>query len=363
MNVLHIETRRHLSGGAKQVLTLMRGLKQHGVESTLLCADDSVVAEFAQAEKLPVRLVDYRGSHDFSLLRKIRETAIETRCDLIHAHSGRGTADYSALFARRFDAPVLLTQRTIRNNRRLLSGFKYRSFTKIASISEAVDRSLRDQDVPESQRSVIYDGVDFSDFSRPHPRSTLLEEFDLPVDAVILGNVGRFNENKGQLNLLQTFLQLYEKYPKLHLVLFGNGEMLDELLDFIEENDLSGRVHIAGFKSDLPKWYASLDLLVHTAKQEALSIVILEANANSVPAIAYNTGGISEIIEHARSGLLVQPGQIDQLADAIERLLNDPVLHNSMGQKAQAICQKTFTSERMCAKYFSLYEEMVKNYS
>lgn len=363
MNVLHIETRRHLSGGAKQVITLMRGLKQHGVESTLLCADDSVVAEYAQAAKLPVKLIDYRGSHDFSLIKKIREAAIETRSDLIHAHSGRGTADYSAVFARRFDAPVLLTQRTIRKERRLLSGFKYRSFSRIASISEAVDRSLKRQRVDAAQRHVIYDGVDFTDFSKPHPRSTLLEEFDLPVDAVILGNVGRFNENKGQLNLLQTFLLLYKKYPKLHLVLFGNGEMLDELLDFIEDNGLTGRVHIAGFKTDLPKWYASLDILVHTAKQEALSVVILEANANSVPAIAYNTGGVAEIIEHARSGLLVQPGQIPQLADAIERLLDDPKLRNKMGQRARVLCNKSFTSERMCTKYFSLYQEMIQDYS
>ena len=263
-------------------------------------------------------------------------------------------------FARTYDIPTILTQRTVRAEHRLISRLKYRSYDKIAAVSQSVESGLLRQRTPRQKIELIYDGVNLADYAEPYARSELREALGIPHDARIIGNVGRFNLKKGQLDLLETFIELSAQYPDLHLLLFGNGEMLDELLDFIDNNGLTGRAHIAGFKSDLPKWYASLDLLVHTAIQDALSVVIMEAMANAVPVIAYNRDGINEIIQHAKTGLLVQPGEKDQLEDAISRVLDDQSMYKRMSKAARTVCRREFNSDRMSRQYAEIYSSLVE---
>ena len=359
MKILHIETGRHLAGGPQQVVTLMKGLEKLGVDSTLLCPDDSAVAILAKEAQLKVKKVPYKGEHDFSLAKVIKDTALDRKFDLMHAHSRRGADHYTAFAARRSKVPAILTRRVINMENGLLAGIKYRSFQRIVAVSEAVDRSLKRQRVVASSRKLIYDGIEPQDYSAPYTREQLTQEFNLPDNAIVMGNVGRFTENKAQLSLLQAFTLINEALPNLHLILFGDGEMLDELIDYVSHHNLSDQVHFAGFRNDMPKWYASLDMLVHTASLEALSVALLEASISGLPLIAYNNGGISEIIRHTFNGLLVQSNAIDQLARAIERLVKKPRMRQQMGKVAKENCEKYFTAERMAQQYKDLYQEVL----
>lgn len=362
MKILHIETGRQLAGGPQQVITLMRGLEQHDVDSTLLCPADSAVGKMAKQANLKVKLVPYKGEHDFRLARVIQEMVQKNHFDLVHAHSRRGADNYTAFAVRRTRVSAILTRRVINMENSMIARIKYRSFDRIVAVSEAVDRSLKRQRVDGDRRKVIYDGVEIKDYSDPYSRDTLLAEFDLPEDAVVIGNVGRFTENKGQLKLLEAFCLLNKAHPQLHLVLFGEGEMLDDLLDFVESRGLDGQVHFAGFRTDMPKWYASLDMLVHTATLEALSVALLEASASGVPLIAYDNGGVSEVIRHMLNGLLVKPNSIVELAEAIERLLAKPHLRRRMGIAAKEYCVKLFSAKRMIQQYYHLYDEVINGH-
>ncbi|MBT8141049.1 MAG: glycosyltransferase family 4 protein [Gammaproteobacteria bacterium] len=359
MKVLHIETGRQLAGGPLQVITLMKGMRENGQESMLLCPQDSAIARVAKQAELPVTTVAYQGEHDVSLVRAIRRTARSEGVEILHAHSRRGADLYTAFVARRTRIPAILTRRVINMENALIGGIKYRSYQRVVAVSEAVERSLKRQRVDASLRTVIHDGVDFSDFDKPYPRQKYLEEFGLPENAVIAANVGRFTENKSQLSVLQAFTLIYEALPRLHLVLFGSGEMQDDLEDFVIANKLEGRVHFAGFRNDMPNWYAAMDMLVHTASLEALSVSLLEASANAVPMIAYNNGGIYEIIRHTFNGLLVQPRAVDQLAHAIERLYRKPDMRKKMGATAKDYCEKFFTAEQLVSKYQELYTQVL----
>jgi len=92
---------------------------------------------------------------------------------------------------------------------------------------------------------------------------------------------------------------------------------------------------------------------------EALSVALLEAGASGVPLIAYNNGGISEVIRHMKNGLLVQPGEIDQLADAIVRLLESRTLTHRLAENSKKICERNFSSDRMVTQYLQLYNEIL----
>ncbi len=359
MKVLHIETGRRLAGGPQQVVTLMKGLEAKGVDSTLLCPDDSAVAELARAAQLKVKRVPYKGEHDFSLIKAIKETAKDRHFDLMHAHSRRGADNYTAIVARRTKIPAILTRRVINVENNFIAGPKFRSFKKVVAVSEAVERSLKRQRVDSNLRTTIHDGIILQDYTEQYSREHLLEEFSLPENAFIMGNVGRFTENKGQLSLLEAFALFNKNYPQCHLILFGEGEMLDELIDFVKKHELTEQVHFAGFRKDMPKWYGALQVVVHTAMLEALSVALLEAGASGVPLIAYNNGGISEVIRHMHNGLLVQPGQIDQLADAVQRLLESRTLTKRLADNSKKTCAQNFSAERMVNQYHQLYSEIL----
>jgi glycosyltransferase involved in cell wall biosynthesis len=228
----------------------------------------------------------------------------------------------------------------------------------MVAVSQAVNRSLGRQRISPDVCSVIYDGINMQDYENPYPKEKLIEDFGLPENAIIFGNVGRFTENKSQLSLLEAFTYINETLPRLHLVLFGEGEMQDDLEDFVESNNLKQQVHFTGFRMDMPKWYAALDMLVHTATLEALSVALLEASASSVPMIAYNNGGVSEVIRHGVNGLLVQPRAVDQLAHAIERLAKKPELRRQMGKAAKESCERQFSAEQMIKQYSDLYSQI-----
>ena len=359
MKVLHIETGRNLAGGPQQVVTLMKGLETHGVDSTLLCPEDSAVAELAKSAQLKVKRVSFKGEHDFSFIKAIKETAKDRYFDLLHAHSRRGADTYTAIAARQTRIPAILTRRVINVENNFIAGPKFRSFKKVVAVSEAVERSLKRQRVNADRRMTIHDGIILENYTEQYSRQHLLEEFGLPENAFIIGNVGRFTENKGQLSLLEAFTLIYKKYPQAHLILFGEGEMLDDLLHYVSQHQLSERVHFAGFRLDMPKWYGALQVVVHTAMLEALSVALLEAGASGVPLIAYNNGGISEVIRHMQNGLLVQPGQIDQLADAMQRLLESRSLTERLAKNSKKVVTENFSSERMVSQYLQLYSEIL----
>ena len=359
MKVLHIETGRQLAGGPQQVVTLMKGLEAHGVDSTLLCPEDSAVAELAKSAQLKVKRVPYKGEHDFSIIKAIRETVKDRHFDLMHAHSRRGADNYTAIVARRTKIPAILTRRVINVENNFIAGPKYRSFKKVVAVSEAVERSLKRQRVDSDLRMTIHDGINLQDYTEQYSREHLLAEFNLPDNAFIIGNVGRFTENKGQLSLLEAFTLIHKKYPQTHLILFGEGEMLDDLVDYVKKHQLTEQVHFAGFRMDMPKWYGALQVVVHTAMLEALSVALLEAGASGVPLIAYNNGGISEVIRHMHNGMLVQPGQVDQLADAIQRLLESRTLTKRLADNSKKTCAQNFSAERMVSQYHQLYTEIL----
>jgi len=210
LNILHIETGRHLAGGPKQVLTLMQGLKTRNVLSTLLCPDNSEIAVAAKKLGLSVRAVPYKGEHDIKFAKHIKQVVKQLKPDVIHVHSRRGADTFASWFARFSKVPAILTRRVVNHESGFVANFKFKPYKKIIAVSEAVNLILKRQGIEEKRRSVIYDGVDSSEFSNLIARPQFLREFELPDNALIFANVGRFTENKNQADSIEAFSLMAE---------------------------------------------------------------------------------------------------------------------------------------------------------
>ena len=203
---------------------------------------------------------------------------------------------------------------------------------RLAAVSHAVQSHYADLGVLTDRCSVIYNGVDCERFrkrSRASARTHVLAE--LPAGARVILNVGQICLRKGQLDLAQSLVELLRDRDDLHLVLAGTRHSTKpESLDYeqaIEETFLeAGRrhhLHRLGYRTDVASLMNAADLLVHSAHQEPLGRVLLEAAASELPIIATDVGGTREILRHDHDAILVPPGDPGATASVMTSVLDD----------------------------------------
>lgn len=141
---------------------------------------------------------------------------------------------------------------------------------------------------------------------------------NIPGDKFIFGYIGRLIETKGIDILIESFNLLKEKYSDLALIIIGDGEEKEKLINLIKKYNLSGEVYFIGYKKDIFNWLNIYDCLILPSKREGLPMVILEAMAMKKIVIAAATGGIPELIKNNYNGLLVEESNAQLLMKAME---------------------------------------------
>ena len=207
--------------------------------------------------------------------------------------------------------------------------------------------------VPEHTHRV-YNGIDLSRF-RLADRTLLHRELELPEDARIVFCSGRTQPYKGiQVAIEAVALLRADGVPGVHLAYAGDGAYLPELRALAEEQGLDC-VHFLGRRTDIPALLGSATVaVVPSLWAEAFGLTVVEAMAAGVPLVASRTGGIPELVEEGRTGLLVPPGDARALADAIRHLLDHPSLRASMALHAQIAAHRRFSLERAAVDLYAL---------
>jgi glycosyltransferase involved in cell wall biosynthesis len=175
---------------------------------------------------------------------------------------------------------------------------------------------------------------------------------------LIIGFVGRLNVQKGVKYMLEGFKSVAEKFKNVHLVIAGTGELENMLKEFTTEYKLEKRIHLLGFRKDIPDLMRTFDIFLLPSLWEGFGIVLIEALAAGKPIVATNTSSIPEIVEDGRNGILVPPENSEAISDALTRLISEPELKTKFGKEGQKIVQEKFTTERMINNYEKIFSEM-----
>lgn len=207
----------------------------------------------------------------------------------------------------------------------------------VAASSFAVENLLR-IGIPGSQIHKITPGVDCERFLPTAPRQDLIDQFSLQDKAVLL-TVSRLVPRKGHRVALQAIAKILAEQPSLRYLIVGRGPEEENLRRFSVELGLSGVVHFVGYvpEEELPDYYNLCHLFVMpNGKQpggdiEGFGMVFLEANACGKPLIGGRSGGSAEAVLHGITGFLVNPEDVDELAEALKTLLRNPELCQSFG--------------------------------
>lgn len=214
------------------------------------------------------------------------------------------------------------------------------------------------------------DGGLFRPEAANHDRLAMRHRLGVPADVPVIGCVARLMRWKGQDTLLEAFASVRESLPAARLVLAGlpadcapdgDGNYRDYLIRRIAALGLGGSVTLPGYiaQSEMPQFYAALDVVAHPAVEEPFGLAVVEAMACLRPLVASGSGGIPEIIRDEVDGLLVPPEQPAALAKAITRLFSNPASAQQMATSARERVLTTFTPELQAQAMLRVYQQVV----
>lgn len=203
---------------------------------------------------------------------------------------------------------------------------------------------------------MIHKGMDpvwFKDIS-PVPRKVL----GIPEDAILVGCVANVRRIKGVPYLIKATCHLDPELP-VHILLIGSGMDSHPYMKLIRSSPLSDRIHILGFRSDVYAVIAACDIYIQPSLSESLSRSVMEAMCLGVPCIVSDVGGLLELVEHEKSGLVVESGNARAIAKAIERMADDGRLRRAFAGEAVNRMKLFFSLDKMVTNTRMLYERIV----
>jgi glycosyltransferase involved in cell wall biosynthesis len=273
----------------------------------------------------------------------------------------------------------------------------------LIAVSRAIVRKLEDEGRVGAPISLSYNGIDLSRYREPEVCCTLQAEYGIAPGAPIVGVVARLEPEKGHPTLLEAWPRVLASVPNAHLLIVGEGSQRESLEAQARALGLLGRgpaphplatpplpsssrpltaasgmhgwasipgagdqsaaqapsVTFTGRRDDVPAVTAALDVAVLPSYREAQGLSILEAMALGRPVVASAVGGIPEMIEHGRTGLLVPARDPDALADALVRLLVDHPYADTLGKAGRDLVEERFCAELMVRTIETIYDEAV----
>jgi glycosyltransferase involved in cell wall biosynthesis len=246
-------------------------------------------------------------------------------------------------------------------HRRIINKYLAGWTDRIVAVSKAVkDDVLKYDGVPDGKVEIIYNGVDLSKFLDTNG-SSIRDEFGIPLSAPVIGTVGRLTLQKGQRYLLEAVSQLRGKFPRLVLLVVGDGPLKNELQDYTENLGIQESVIFTGSRRDVPSLLAAMDIFVLPSLWEGLSISLIESMAAGKPVITTDIAPIREVVNTDKVGVLVPPKNSTTLAGAIKLLLGNKALASSLGLAARERVFSTFNIETTIRRYTDIFEDILRN--
>lgn len=358
MRVLHLETGRHVYGGARQALDLVQGLQGLGVSNLLICPAGSDVCSAALEMELPVECLPYGGEVDLFAIPRLKRHIQGWQPDVVHLHSRRGADSLGLIAARWAGVPVVLSRRVDHEDAAWLARWRYRNADRIVAISDIIRQVVLSQGAEEGKVALVYSAVDVDQWTAPRDPEGLRAAFSLPRDLPALAMVAQFIPRKGHRDVIAALSD--PAVPPVAAVLFGQGALLESTRQAVRDAGLDDRVKLPGFRNDLEQWLPSFDALVHPASAEGLGVAVLQGGASALPVIGGEAGGIPEIIVDGETGILVTPGDVEQLGRAINAVVLDPARARAMGDRGRERVRRHFSVDVMVQGNLDVYRDLLR---
>jgi glycosyltransferase involved in cell wall biosynthesis len=241
---------------------------------------------------------------------------------------------------------------------------------RFVAISSVVAEELIEHGIPAEKIERIPNSVDNNRF---HPvdqptKLALRRQLGLPVEATIVIYTGRLVTYKGLPLLLRVWQDIAAQHENAYLLLVGSGGLdIDnceaELRAYVSQHQLEERVCFTGSVTNVPDYLQASDIFVFPTENEAFGISLIEAMACGLAVVSTAVGGVKDIVENGRNGLIIQSGSYEQLSAALSRLLNNGPLCWQLGRIALHTVQTRYMTTSVNQHYIRLFNSMLNQYT
>jgi glycosyltransferase involved in cell wall biosynthesis len=382
IRVCHVITRLDLGGAQENTLYTVSHLGP-GYRPRLVCGPGGLLD--AEARRIPGLAVSFepalvrpiRPVLDLLALGRLTRLFRAERPHIVHTHSSKAGV-LGRLAARRAGVPVVV--HTIHgfgfNNRqpaplRLLLVAAERMVAPATTHFVAVSRANLEEGIARGivrggRATLIRSGVPVGTFETaardPALRNGhgLRRELALPPRAPLVGMIACLKPQKAPLDFVETAARVARARPEARFVLAGDGELRGPVERRAASLGLDGRLFLLGWRRDVPRIMAALDVLVLTSLWEGLPRVLPEAIAAGVPIVATAVDGTTDILRDGDTGIVCRPRDVEGLAAGVLRLLGDPERGRDLARRARAVLPE-FDIDRMVRDQEALYARLVRD--
>ena len=382
VRVLRLFSRLNIGGPAIHVILTTAGLDPERYDSLLVVGREGDregnFLGLAEAKGIPLRIIPTFGRRidplrDLITLVRLVRLMRRERPDIVHTHTAKAGA-LGRLAARLAGVPVIV--HTFHGS--IFDGYfgpAVAGFFQwverilatgtdaIVAVSERVAADLVERKIaPRNKVEVVPLGLELGRFQDVEIwRGELRRELGLPLQAKLMGSVGRLVPIKDLNTLLHAMIELSATQPEAILLIVGDGPERPALEKQAQRLGLGSRVRFLGFRDDLERIYADLDVAVNCSLNEGTPVSLIEAMASGVPVVATSVGGTPDLLEEGRLGTLVPPANSKALANGLAEILSRSESLPKGAMRARRRIHKRFGLERLLSDLDRLYLRLLKS--
>ena len=380
IRVLRLFSRLNIGGPAIHVILATAGLDPKRYESRLVVGREEEregnFFDLAEAKGIPIQVIPSFSRRinpigDLLTLVRLFRLMRRERPDIVHTHTAKAGA-LGRLAAHLVGTPVIVHTfhgSVFEGYFGSLSSRIYRRIEKalaclsdaVVAVSPRVAHELEQRRVaPRKKIEVIYLGLELDRFQRLEKhRGELRRELGLDRKIPIIGSVGRLVPIKDIPTLLKAMRGVVDCRSDAILLLVGDGPERRNLEAEAHRLDLDSNVRFLGFRHDLERIYADLDIAVNSSRNEGTPVALIEALSAGVPVVATSVGGTPDLLEDGKLGKLVSPANPQRLADDLISVLSRREKAQATARTARCKIVRRFRSERLVADLDALYSRLL----
>jgi len=383
MRIAHVITRLILGGAQENTLLSCEDLMRMYGDDVLLVTGpplgpEGSLLERARAGGVPVELIPElrRSIHpwrDFLAYRRILRALRRFQPDVVHTHSAKGGI-LGRLAAKRLRVPAIVHGvhgAPFHPYQSAAARFFFRACERMAapwchayvSVADAMTDLMVQAGVATRDKfTTIYSGMEVEPFldSARH-RDRVRAELGYGPEHVVIGKVARLFHLKGHEYVIRAAGQVVEAQASARFLLVGDGILRERLQAQIAAAGLQGHFQMTGLvpPQRIAELIAAMDFVVHASLREGLARVLPQALIAGKPAVSYDVDGAREVVISGETGFLIPPKSVEEMADALKRLVADPPLRERLGAEGRRRFTDLFSHQRMTRQLHALYERLL----
>lgn len=369
INILELRDSPWVDGPGRTILESAARInpERYGNYIGAFCRRNSTENPFLKAgfqKKLKIFRIDESCSYDPTILFQIRCLIKKEKINIIHTHEVR--SDIVGLISGKMCRnPLVATLHGWIQN-----GFKGKFFTKfdksilrffdhVIAVSERMKEEVLRFGVNKEKVSVLHNALVIDNFRRNLEDRSFRREIGVSDEILLVGNIGRLSPEKGQADFVLAASAVLQKHKDVRFILVGKGDDESRLRKLVQDLGVRNEIIFAGYRENMVHVYNSLDLVVQSSYTEGMPNVILEALAMKVPVIATDVGGTSEAIMNNETGVLVQPGEPEELAIKMLDFVKSKDAFKKMVERGRKVVEAKFNIEERTRRLSEIYDRVI----